>query len=420
MSRVFNFSAGPAAIPDAVLERVRQDIPDWNGTGMSVMEVSHRSKEFVAVAEKTEQDLRDLLAIPDSYSVLFPQGGATLQFAMVPLNLSSDGQAVDYVCTGSWSKKAIAEARKYCEVSIVANSEDRNFTYVPQQDSWQCNADAAYLHYCANETIGGVEFPFIPETGDSVEVIESFSTDRDTLTVWVVDSLHYKRDTLLMEVKFTVKDTADQYITQTDTLLYSYREPPPSKRKKDAVEGEEMLEVSVIRKNGNLDLNRDLAINLKLPLKGFNDSLIQMYHIPDTVDIPIPFQAYPDTMSLTRGWISAKWEPESKYRLVLLPGAVSSIYPPRCKIVSKIPPTSPAATRFTKRSSNCLGCLLRASPSVEPPSTSLATCFRIILKVLFSVCSAKIFRPWRRGRPASIIVENCLVKTTISLLFTFG
>ena len=176
MSRVFNFSAGPAAIPDAVLERVRQDIPDWNGTGMSVMEVSHRSKEFVAVAEKTEQDLRDLLAIPDSYSVLFPQGGATLQFAMVPLNLSSDGQAVDYVCTGSWSKKAIAEARKYCEVSIVANSEDRNFTYVPQQDSWQCNGDAAYLHYCANETIGGVEFPFIPETGDIPLVCDMSST----------------------------------------------------------------------------------------------------------------------------------------------------------------------------------------------------------------------------------------------------
>jgi phosphoserine aminotransferase len=176
MSRVFNFSAGPAAIPDAVLEQIRQDIPDWNDTGMSIMEVSHRSKEFVAVAEKAEQDLRDLLAIPDSYSVLFPQGGATLQFAMVPLNLSSEGQTVDYVRTGSWSKKAIAEAGKYCNVNIVADSEDKNFTYVPQQDSWQCSSDAAYLHYCANETIAGVEFPFIPETGDVPLVCDMSST----------------------------------------------------------------------------------------------------------------------------------------------------------------------------------------------------------------------------------------------------
>ena len=102
MSRVFNFSAGPAVMPEPVLSRIREDIPDWNGTGMSVMEVSHRSKEFVAVAEKATQDLRDLLTIPDDYSVLFPQGGATLQFAMVPLNLAEDGQAVDYVQTGSW------------------------------------------------------------------------------------------------------------------------------------------------------------------------------------------------------------------------------------------------------------------------------------------------------------------------------
>jgi phosphoserine aminotransferase len=176
MSRVFNFSAGPAAIPDTVLERIRQDIPDWNGTGMSVMEVSHRSKEFVAVAEKAEQDLRDLLAIPDNYSVLFPQGGATLQFAMVPLNVSSKGQTVDYVRTGSWSKKAIAEAGKFCDVNIVADSEDRKFTYVPSQDSWQRTDNAAYLHYCANETIGGVEFPFIPDTGDVPLVCDMSST----------------------------------------------------------------------------------------------------------------------------------------------------------------------------------------------------------------------------------------------------
>jgi phosphoserine aminotransferase len=176
MSRVFNFSAGPAVIPESVLERIRQDIPDWNGTGMSVMEVSHRSKEFVAVAAKAEQDLRDLLAIPDNYSVLFPQGGATLQFAMVPLNLSAKGQAVDYVQTGSWSKKAIAEAGKYCDVNIIADSSDKNFTYVPPQETWRRSDDAAYLHYCANETIGGVEFPFIPDAGDVPLVCDMSST----------------------------------------------------------------------------------------------------------------------------------------------------------------------------------------------------------------------------------------------------
>jgi phosphoserine aminotransferase len=176
MSRAYNFSAGPAAIPDAVLDRIRDDIPDWNGTGMSVMEVSHRSKEFVEVAERAEQDLRDLLAIPDDYSVLFPQGGATLQFAMVPLNVSAEGQSVDYVQTGSWSKKAIAEASKYCNVNVVADSSDKNFTYVPQEDSWNRSENAAYLHYCANETIAGVEFPFIPDSGNTPLISDMSST----------------------------------------------------------------------------------------------------------------------------------------------------------------------------------------------------------------------------------------------------
>ncbi len=176
MSRVYNFSAGPAAIPDAVLERVRSDIPDWNGTGMSVMEVSHRSPEFVAVADKAAQDLRDLLDIPDDYSILFPQGGATLQFAMVPLNLAAEGEVVDYVQTGSWSKKAIAEASRYCEVNIVADSADRNFTCIPAETQWQRSREAAYLHYCANETIAGVEFPFIPDAGDVPLVSDMSST----------------------------------------------------------------------------------------------------------------------------------------------------------------------------------------------------------------------------------------------------
>ena len=176
MSRVFNFSAGPAAIPESVLERIRDDIPDWDGTGMSIMEVSHRSKEFVNVAERAEQDLRELLAIPDDYSVLFPQGGATLQFAMLPLNLSKEGQTVDYAQTGSWSKKAIAEASKYCNVNIVADSSDKKFTYVPAEDTWQRSEDAAYLHYCGNETIAGVEFSFIPDSGATPLVSDMSST----------------------------------------------------------------------------------------------------------------------------------------------------------------------------------------------------------------------------------------------------
>jgi len=176
MSRVYNFSAGPAAIPDSVLERIRNDIPDWNGAGMSVMEVSHRSARFVEVVEKAEQDLRELLELPDNYSVLFPQGGATMQFAMVPLNLSADGDMVDYVLTGSWSRKAIAEAGRYCNVNIVADSSDRNLTYVPTEGTWQRSDKAAYLHYCANETIGGVEFPFVPDAGDKPLVSDMSST----------------------------------------------------------------------------------------------------------------------------------------------------------------------------------------------------------------------------------------------------
>ncbi len=176
MSRVFNFSAGPAAIPDAVLAQIRQDIPDWNGIGMSVMEISHRSKDFMSVAAKAEQDLRDLLAIPDNYSVLFPQGGASLQFAMAPLNLSAPGQTVDYVQTGSWSKKAIGEAGRFCDVNVIADSSDKNFTYIPPESGWKHSEDAAYLHYCANETIAGVEFPFVPESGDTPLVCDMSST----------------------------------------------------------------------------------------------------------------------------------------------------------------------------------------------------------------------------------------------------
>jgi phosphoserine aminotransferase len=176
MSRVYNFSAGPAALPLEVLQRIKEDLPDWQGTGMSVMEVSHRGKDFVALAAIAERDLRDLLKIPDDYSVLFLQGGASLQFAMVPLNLSVAGQTVDYLLTGSWSKKASAEAAKFCNVNIAADASDKNFTYIPDRDTWQLSSDAAYLHYTPNETIAGVEFHRVPDVGDTLLVADMSST----------------------------------------------------------------------------------------------------------------------------------------------------------------------------------------------------------------------------------------------------
>ncbi len=166
MSRVHNFSAGPAALPLEVLETIRNDIPDWLGSGMSVMEVSHRGKDFVELAARAEKNLRDLMAVPDDYSVLFTQGGATMQMAMAPLNLSAPGDSVDYVITGSWGKKAAGEAKKFCNVNIAADASDRNFTYIPDEASWSRSDNAAYLHITPNETIAGVEFNFLP-AGDA-------------------------------------------------------------------------------------------------------------------------------------------------------------------------------------------------------------------------------------------------------------
>ena len=176
MSRVYNFSPGPAALPLEVLEQIREDIPDWNGSGMSVMEVSHRGKAFTEVAEKAERDLRSLLAVPVDYSVLFMQGGATMQFAMAPLNLAQAGDTADYVQTGSWSKKAIAEASRFCNVNVAADSSDSNFCHIPPQGEWRNSDNAAYLHYTPNETIGGVEFHFIPDSGDVPLVADMSST----------------------------------------------------------------------------------------------------------------------------------------------------------------------------------------------------------------------------------------------------
>ncbi len=176
MSRVFNFSAGPATLPEAVLQRARDEMLDWRGTGMSVMEMSHRGKAFMSIAVQAEADFRELLAVPDNYRVLFLQGGASLQFAGVPMNLLRGKPTADYINTGAWSKKAIAQAKKYCDVNVVASTEDSGFTRVPAADSLAFSDDAAYVHYTPNETIGGVEFQYVPDTGDIPLVADMSST----------------------------------------------------------------------------------------------------------------------------------------------------------------------------------------------------------------------------------------------------
>lgn len=175
MSRVFNFSAGPAMLPTAVLEQAQAEILDWHGTGVSVMEMSHRGKEFMSIAEQAETDLRELLKIPKNYKVLFLQGGASTQFGMVPVNLLGDKQQADYFNTGIWSKKAIAEARKFCQVNIVSSSEANNFTTIAKADEWQFDPNAAYVHYTPNETINGLKFHGIPKVGDKTLVADMSS-----------------------------------------------------------------------------------------------------------------------------------------------------------------------------------------------------------------------------------------------------
>ncbi len=167
MARVYNFSAGPAALPEEVLQQAQAEMLDWQGSGMSVMEMSHRGKEFMAIASAAEADLRELMAIPDNYKVLFLQGGASSQFAAIPMNLIGRTGKADYFRTGSWSKKAIAEAKRYGDISVTVDSEqDGKFTRVPAADAFSVSTDAAYVHYTPNETIEGVEFPYIPDTGD--------------------------------------------------------------------------------------------------------------------------------------------------------------------------------------------------------------------------------------------------------------
>jgi phosphoserine aminotransferase len=163
---IYNFSAGPAVLPKDVLLQAQAELADWHGSGMSVMEMSHRGKEYMGIHAQAEADLRELMGIPSNYKMLFLQGGAHLQFSMIPLNLLRGKASADYVNTGEWSKKAIGEAKKFGGVNVVADNKDKNCTYVPAFETWNRDPNAAYLHYTPNETIGGVEFGWIPETGD--------------------------------------------------------------------------------------------------------------------------------------------------------------------------------------------------------------------------------------------------------------
>lgn len=162
MTRVFNFSAGPATLPEEVLLQAKEELLNWDDLGMSVMEISHRSQPFMAMAQEAEQDFRDLLQIPDEYKVLFLQGGARSQFAMIPMNLLTNKHSADYLDTGIWSGLAIKEANRYCTVNVVASSEKQGYITIPPQDSWRINPNSAYFHFVDNETINGVEFPTIP------------------------------------------------------------------------------------------------------------------------------------------------------------------------------------------------------------------------------------------------------------------
>ena len=165
MTRVFNFSAGPAALPESVLRTAADEMLDWHGSGMSVMEMSHRGKEFIAIHAEAESLLRELLAIPANYKVLFMQGGAIGENAIVPMNMLRGKRSADYIDTGEWSKKSIKEAKKYGSVNVAASAAATGYTSIPDRSTWKLDADAAYVHICSNETIGGVEYHFTPDVG---------------------------------------------------------------------------------------------------------------------------------------------------------------------------------------------------------------------------------------------------------------
>ena len=166
MTRVFNFSAGPAVLPESVLRQAADEMLDWRGSGMSVMEMSHRGKEFVSIHAEAESLLRELLEVPSNYKVLFLQGGAIAENAIVPMNMLRGRSGADYIDTGEWSKKSIKEAKKYCKVNVAASAEEGGYTSVPRQATWKLDPAAGYVHICSNETIGGVEYHWTPDTGE--------------------------------------------------------------------------------------------------------------------------------------------------------------------------------------------------------------------------------------------------------------
>ena len=176
MTRVFNFSAGPAALPEPVLRQAAEEMLDWHGSGMSVMEMSHRGKEFISIHAEAESLLRELLAVPSNYKLLFMQGGAIGENAIVPMNLLRGKTAADYVDTGEWSKKSIKEAGKYCTVNVVASGKAGGYTSIPPLESWKLDPNAAYVHICSNETIGGVEYHWTPDVG-SVPLVADMSSN---------------------------------------------------------------------------------------------------------------------------------------------------------------------------------------------------------------------------------------------------
>jgi phosphoserine aminotransferase len=176
MTRVFNFSAGPAALPEPVLRQAADEMLDWHGSGMSVMEMSHRGPEFIAIHAEAESLLRKLLAVPANYKVLFMQGGAIGENAIVPMNMLRGKNKADYIDTGEWSKKSIKEAQKYCSVNVAASSKDSAYTRIPPRESWRLDKDAAYVHITGNETIGGVEYHFTPDVG-AVPLVADLSSN---------------------------------------------------------------------------------------------------------------------------------------------------------------------------------------------------------------------------------------------------
>jgi phosphoserine aminotransferase len=165
MTRVYNFSAGPAALPEPVLQQAAAEMLDWQGSGMGVMEMSHRGPEFMAIHAQALADLRELLAVPPNYQILFMQGGGLAENAIVPMNMLRGKTTADFIDTGVWSQKSIEEARKYCTANVAASANSNGYTALPLQNTWRLNADAAYVHICANETIGGLEYGFTPDTG---------------------------------------------------------------------------------------------------------------------------------------------------------------------------------------------------------------------------------------------------------------